>query len=111
MAAPTTLAVMVFPGTQTLPLFAAQARGFFARRGLAVELVPAPNSDEQRSGLAAGRYPIVHGAADQAVALVEGGVDAMVVAGGDCRRRPSGAPSATATTRSRSPSARSARRC
>jgi ABC-type nitrate/sulfonate/bicarbonate transport system substrate-binding protein len=80
----TALTVMVFPGTQTLPLFAAQANGYFARRGLAVELLPAPNSEEQRRGLAAGRYPIVHGAADQCVALVEAaGVDAMIVAGGD----------------------------
>jgi ABC-type nitrate/sulfonate/bicarbonate transport system substrate-binding protein len=78
------LTVMAFPGTQTLPLFAAQARGFFERRGLAVELRPAPNSEEQRNGLAAGRYPIVHGAADQCVALVEASkVDAVVVAGGD----------------------------
>ena len=80
----TQLTVMVFPGTQTLPLFAAQARGFFARRGLAVDLMPAPNSEEQRQGLADGRYPIVHGAADQCVALVEASkVDAIVVAGGD----------------------------
>jgi ABC-type nitrate/sulfonate/bicarbonate transport system substrate-binding protein len=77
------LAVMVFPGTQTLPLFAAQAQGCFARRGLAVELKPAPGSEEQRSGLAAGRYQIVHGAADQAVAMVTAGFDAVVVAGGD----------------------------
>jgi len=75
---------MVFPGTQTLPLFAAQARGYFANRGLAVELKPAPNSEEQRAGLAAGRYQIVHGAADQCVALVEAAkVDAVIVAGGD----------------------------
>jgi ABC-type nitrate/sulfonate/bicarbonate transport system substrate-binding protein len=78
------LTVMVFPGTQTLPLFAAQAQGFFERRGLAIDLRPAPNSEEQRNGLAAGRYPIVHGAADQCVALVEASkVDAIVVAGGD----------------------------
>jgi ABC-type nitrate/sulfonate/bicarbonate transport system substrate-binding protein len=82
--APIPLTVMVFPGTQTLPLYAAQARGFFARRGLAVELKPAPNSEEQRQGLAAGRYPIVHGAADQCVALVEASkVDAIIAAGGD----------------------------
>jgi ABC-type nitrate/sulfonate/bicarbonate transport system substrate-binding protein len=81
---PTYLAVMVFPGTQTLALFAAQALGYFARRDLTVELKPAPNSEEQRKGLAAGRYPIVHGAADQCVALVEASkVDAVVVAGGD----------------------------
>jgi ABC-type nitrate/sulfonate/bicarbonate transport system substrate-binding protein len=82
-ATETKLAVMAFPGTQTLPLFAAQAYGFFARRGLVVDLVPAPNSAEQRKGLAEGRYQIVHGAADQAVALVHAGVDAIVVAGGD----------------------------
>ena len=82
--APIQLTVMVFPGTQTLPLYAAQARGFFSKRGLAVELKPAPNSKEQRQGLAAGRYPIVHGAADQCVALVEAsGVNAVIVAGGD----------------------------
>lgn len=74
---------MVFPGTQTLPLFAAQANGAFARRGLAIELKPAPNSEEQRRGLAEGRYQIVHGAADQCVALVDAGVDAVIVAGGD----------------------------
>jgi NitT/TauT family transport system substrate-binding protein len=79
----THLTVMVFPGTQTLPLFAAHARGFFARRGLTIELKPAPNSEEQRKGLAEGRYPIVHGAADQCVALVEAGTDAIIVAGGD----------------------------
>lgn len=73
---------MVFPGTQTLPLFAAQALGCFAARGLAVELRPAPNSEEQRAGLAAGRYQIAHGAADQCVALSET-ADAVIVAGGD----------------------------
>jgi ABC-type nitrate/sulfonate/bicarbonate transport system substrate-binding protein len=77
------LTVMAFPGTQTLPLFAAQANKLFERRGLAVEIKPAPNSEEQRKGLADGRYQIAHGAADQAVALVEAGVDAAIVAGGD----------------------------
>ena len=77
------LTVMVFPGTQTLPVFAAQACGFFARQNLSIDLKPAPNSEEQRQGLAAGRYQIVHGAADQCVALAESGVDAIVVAGGD----------------------------
>lgn len=78
------LIVMVFPGTQTLPLFAAQALGLFEKRGLVVELKPAPNSEEQRRGLAEGRYQIVHGAADQAVSMVEDmKVDAVIVAGGD----------------------------
>jgi ABC-type nitrate/sulfonate/bicarbonate transport system substrate-binding protein len=48
-----------------------------------VELKAAPNSAEQRAGLAAGRYQIAHGAADQCVALVEAKVDAVIVAGGD----------------------------
>jgi hypothetical protein len=79
----THLTIMVFPGTQTLPLFAAQANDAFARRGLAVDMKPAPNSEEQRQGLAEGRYQIVHGAADQCAALVDSGVDAIIVAGGD----------------------------
>ncbi len=74
---------MVFPGTQTLPLYAAEATGAFARRALAVDLKPAPNSQEQREGLAAGRYQIAHGAADQAIAMVLAGCDAVVVMGGD----------------------------
>jgi hypothetical protein len=74
---------MAFPGTQTLPLFAAQAWGYFAKRDLEIELRPAPNSEEQRHGLAVGHYQIVHGAADQCVALVAAGIDAIIVAGGD----------------------------
>jgi ABC-type nitrate/sulfonate/bicarbonate transport system substrate-binding protein len=77
------LSVMVFPGTQTLPLYAAQKLGLFEKRGLAVDLVPASNSTEQRNGLAVGRYQIVHGAADQCIAMVLAGIDAVVVAGGD----------------------------
>src|SRR5436190_17936831 len=46
-SAQTPLTVMVFPGTQTMPLFAAEAQGFFSKRGLAVELKAAPSSEEQ----------------------------------------------------------------
>jgi ABC-type nitrate/sulfonate/bicarbonate transport system substrate-binding protein len=80
----TPVPVSVFPGTQALPILAAQAIGAFARRGLAVEVMPAPNSDEQRGGLAQGRYLVAQGAADQAVALVEAAnADAVIVLGGD----------------------------
>jgi ABC-type nitrate/sulfonate/bicarbonate transport system substrate-binding protein len=39
----TRLAVIVFPGVPNLPIFAAQAKGLFARRGLDVEVSFTPN--------------------------------------------------------------------
>lgn len=80
----TTLNLMVFQGMQNLPLFAAQAKGFFARRGLAVDVKVAPNSDELRNGLAEGRYQIVHTAVDNGVAMADvAKVDIAAVIGGD----------------------------
>src|SRR5713226_4523146 len=82
--AQTQLTVMVFQGVQNLPLFAAQTKGFFARRGLEVDIKIAPNSDEMRNGLAEGRYQIVHGAVDNAVAMAEvAKKDIAVINGGD----------------------------
>src|ERR1700688_2855680 len=60
----TKLTVIVFPGVQNLPMFAAQAKGFYAKRGLNVDLKFTPNSDELRNGLAEGRYQIAHSAID-----------------------------------------------
>jgi ABC-type nitrate/sulfonate/bicarbonate transport system substrate-binding protein len=78
------LAVIVFPGVQNLPMFAAQAKGLFAKRGLAVDLKFTPNSDELRNGLAEGRYQIAHSAIDNAFALKDkANVDIVVVLGGD----------------------------
>lgn len=80
----TKLTVIVFPGLQNLPMFAAQAKGFFAKRGLNVELKFTPNSDELRNGLAEGRYQIAHSAVDNAFALKDkANVDIAVVIGGD----------------------------
>ena len=82
--ADTPLTVIVFPGVQNLPMFAAQAKGLFAKRGLAVELKFTPNSDELRNGLAEGRYQIAHSAIDNAFALKDkANVDIVVVLGGD----------------------------
>ena len=64
----TKLTVIVFPGVQNLPMFAAQAKGFYAKRGLNVDLKFTPNSDELRNGLAEGRYQIAHSAVDNAFA-------------------------------------------
>jgi ABC-type nitrate/sulfonate/bicarbonate transport system substrate-binding protein len=84
MSGAVALAVSVFPGTQCLAIFAAQAAGAFGRRGLAVDLHHAANSEQQRNGLAEGRYQIAQGAADQAVAMVEiARTDAAIVLGGD----------------------------
>ncbi len=81
---PTQLTIMVFQGVQNLPLFAAQTRGFFGKRNLEVEIKIAPTSDEMRNGLAEGRYQIVHGAIDNAVAMAEvAKADIAVVSGGD----------------------------
>ena len=80
----TTLRVNVFPGSQNLPLFTGLERGVFARHGLKIELQNTPNSQEQRSGLADGKFEIAHGAVDNAVAMVEAaGRDVIIVMGGD----------------------------
>jgi ABC-type nitrate/sulfonate/bicarbonate transport system substrate-binding protein len=78
------LTVIVFPGVQNLPIFAAQAKGLYAKRGLSIDLKFTPNSDELRNGLAEGRYQIAHSAIDNAFALKDkANVDIAVVSGGD----------------------------
>jgi len=80
----TKLTIMVFQGLQNLPLYAAETKGFFAKRGLEVDIKIAPNSGELRQGLADGRYQIVHSAVDNALAMAEvAKVDIGVVIGGD----------------------------
>ncbi len=78
------LTVIVFAGVQNLPMFAAQAKGFYAKRGLNVDIKFTPNSEELRNGLAEGRYQIAHTAIDNAFALRDkANVDVAVVSGGD----------------------------
>ena len=78
-----TLRVNIFNTSSNLPLLAALEAGCFARRGLALEIQHTPNSDAQRSGLAAGGFDIAHAAVDNAVAMVEAGQDVVIVLGGD----------------------------
>lgn len=76
--------VNIFNTSSNLPLFAAIANGSFERLGIQVEVQNTPNSDEQRAGLAAGQFDIAHAAVDNAVAMVEGaGQDVVIVCGGD----------------------------
>ena len=80
----TKLAVIVFPGVQNLAMFAAQTKGFYAKRGLAVDIKFTVNSDELRGGLAEGKYQIAHSAIDNAFALKDkANADIAVVLGGD----------------------------
>jgi ABC-type nitrate/sulfonate/bicarbonate transport system substrate-binding protein len=80
----TKLTVIVFPGIPNLPIFAAQAKGFFSKRGLDVDVKFTPNSEELRNGLADGRYHIAHSAIDNAFAMKDkANVDIAVVSGGD----------------------------
>jgi ABC-type nitrate/sulfonate/bicarbonate transport system substrate-binding protein len=81
--ATTNLKVMVFPGLANLPLFVGQAQGFFAKRGLAVEILNTPNSDVLRNGLAAGDHQLVVAGVDNAVAMAEDGHDIGILIGGD----------------------------
>jgi len=81
---PVTLRVNVFRGASNLPIYMAQEKGYFTRRGLTLQMQFTPNSIEQRTGLAAGRFDIAHAAVDNAVAMIEGAkADAVIVAGGD----------------------------
>lgn len=76
--------LIVFPGVQNLPNFAAEANGFFAKRDLSVETTFTTSSEQQREGLAKGLYDIAHAAIDNAVAMVDvAGEDIAIVIGLD----------------------------
>lgn len=78
------LKVMVFSGVQNMPIIVAQAKGFFTKRGLNVEVLNAPSSDALRNGLMEGKHQIVHGGVDNAVAMVEvAKADISILMGGD----------------------------
>jgi NitT/TauT family transport system substrate-binding protein len=77
------LRVNVFPGPQHLALYVAQDKGFFAKRGLSIEVEFTPTSKAQRDALADGRVQIAQSAVDNAVAMVESAKkDVVIVSGG-----------------------------
>ncbi len=83
-AEPTLLHVNVFRSARSLPFYAGIDRGFFAKRGLTIDLQFTENSDRQRAGLADGSIDIAHSAVDNAVAVIDiAKVDAVIVSGGD----------------------------
>jgi ABC-type nitrate/sulfonate/bicarbonate transport system substrate-binding protein len=82
--AQTSVKVMVFPSLSNIATYAAQSKGFFAKRGLAVEILHTPNSEVLREGLAKGNHQIVHAAVDNAVAMADVAKhDIAVILGGD----------------------------
>jgi ABC-type nitrate/sulfonate/bicarbonate transport system substrate-binding protein len=83
-AAPTVLHVNIFRSARSLPFFAGIERGFFAKRGLDVDLAFTEGSDRQRAGLADGSVDIAHSAVDNAVAMIDvAKADVVIVSGGD----------------------------
>jgi ABC-type nitrate/sulfonate/bicarbonate transport system substrate-binding protein len=70
--------VNVFPGGFNWPSFVGQRKGFFERNGITVTLQPTPNSVEQMTGLAEGRFDIAITAFDNVVAYVEGQGEAPI---------------------------------
>ena len=78
------LRVNVFAGATNLPLLVAINKGFMTERKLAIEIQNTPDSDQQRAGLAAGRFEIALAAVDNALAMVEVAKhDVVIVSGGD----------------------------
>lgn len=79
----TRLRVNVFPSPQNLPLYVAQEKGLFTKRGLEVEILVTPNSQAQRDGLVSGRFEIAQAGVDNALALVDvDKKDVVIVSGG-----------------------------
>src|SRR5207245_704290 len=70
-ADPTLVRVKLFGGLSNLPIFAGQAKGFFARQGLRVEIEQTPDSDVLRKGLAEGAFEIAAAGVDNALAMVD----------------------------------------
>ena len=65
------LIINVFPGAINLPLWVGAAHGLFAARNIETELVMTPNSVEQLTGLAAGKFDIAMTAIDNIIAYRE----------------------------------------
>src|SRR6202140_754047 len=83
-ADPILLRINSFPNAKALPLQAGIGKGFFAKRGLTAELELTESSKEQRDGLAAGKFQIAQSAIDNAVAMIEGAKqDVVILSGGD----------------------------
>lgn len=88
---PAEVKVIVFPGGNNWPIWAAQERGEFAKNGIRVTLTPTPNSVFLMTGMIEGKFDIGIAAIDNLVAYqegqgevkVEGEIDLVAVMGGN----------------------------
>jgi ABC-type nitrate/sulfonate/bicarbonate transport system substrate-binding protein len=72
------------PMARALPFYVGIEKGFFAKRGLKVEIEFTESSENQSNGLTSGKADIVYSAVDNAVAMVEvAKKDVIIVSGGD----------------------------
>lgn len=78
MAAPIPLRLITFGGGYALPAWTAAKQGYFARHGLAVDIVHTPDSVHLMSGLLAGHYDVAVTAIDNLIAYQEGQGEAPV---------------------------------
>src|ERR1700746_1495482 len=78
-ADPTPLRINSFPNAKALPLQVGILKGFFARHGLKAELELTESSKAQRDGLAAGKFQIAQSAIDNAVAMIEGARQDVII--------------------------------
>ena len=67
-----TVQVIVFPGGFNWPIWVAQEKGMFAKRGLEIKLTPTPNSVFQLTNLIDGKFDIAMTAIDNLIAYREG---------------------------------------
>src|SRR6185503_1912522 len=80
----TLVRVNTFPTARSLPFFVGVEKGIFAKHGIKLEFEFTESSKAQRSGLAAGKFEVVHSAVDNAIAMIEvAKVDVVIVSGGD----------------------------
>jgi ABC-type nitrate/sulfonate/bicarbonate transport system substrate-binding protein len=83
-AEPDTVRLNTFPNAKALALQVGIAQGLVERRGIRLELTFTEASKAQRDGLASGKFDIAQGAVDNAVAMIEGArQDVVIVSGGD----------------------------
>ena len=83
MSALKTLVVSTFPNAKALPLWAGADAGVFARHGIELVVDETESSAAQREKLAGGDIHIAQAAVDNALSMIAGGRDVIIVMGGE----------------------------